>query len=151
MGLPYGWSLYNGWEEEADANRTAGDVVLISCVTNESICDTDFMYKATSGSLTTSLYKILKEHPTPAHDALLQSLHKSMKELRTDWKPQLSTSQKFDVSTAFVMNEPRPNRNTYLSSQSVPHVSRSTPYDSRLAEFIGVTGSALVVGDIDLE
>jgi hypothetical protein len=151
LGLPYGWSLYNGWEQEEEANLTPGDVVFIGCVTNESVCDTDFMYKTSSGALTSSLCKVLKDHPTPAHDALLQSLHKSMKDLRTDWKPQLSTSQRFDIATPFIMNEARPNRNSYITTQFVPTVTHPIPQDARLAELIGVTGSALIVGDIDLE
>ena len=151
LGLPFEWSDSTSWIQDSEANYHVGDVVMIGACTNAAKLDIEHHYNAIQGIITNSLCHILKTTPVPTYEDLLMQLTRLVREKRSDIRPQLTTSQKFDITSNFVMNESRQNNNVHLSADSAPVVTRATPYDPRLKELVGLTGSAFIINEIDLE
>ena len=151
LGLPFEWSESTSWIHDPGANYHAGDVVMICACTNAAKLDLEHHYNAVQGIVTNALLQVLRANPVPSYDELVCQLTKLVRDKRSDIRPQLTTSQMFDITTSFVMNESRSNSNIHLTSDNQPVVVRATPSDPRLRELIGVTGSAFIINDIDLE
>lgn len=64
--------------------------------------------------MTTAFTKALKRNPFPTYDELLDLLLQEMKSNGFDQRPQMSSTQEFEIGRPFSMIEALPNTNTTI-------------------------------------
>jgi hypothetical protein len=163
LELPCEWNSSSknksgGWITHTECFYSPADVILISGCTDNLECD-NRMYRASVGPVTSSFCRTLTKNKSPSYPAFMTSLQQQIKKLRSDMRPQLSSSQAFDIdeNTLFVMDAPgRQNANKKLGpghEEGLPVPNpRPLPRDPRRDAMLGFTGSLDNLDEeIDLE
>jgi hypothetical protein len=90
-----------------------GDVILFSgCQDDATSCDVSSAFSAPGGAMTTAFTQALKNNPLPTYDELLDNLLKEMKSNHFQQRPQMSSSQEFEIGRPFSLIEALPNTNS---------------------------------------
>lgn len=117
--LPYMWDASKRrFVEETNPYHSLGDVTLFSgCMDEGTSCDVQST-RGAGGAMTMAFVSSLQRNPHPTYDELLEGLLKEMKRKGFHQKPQLSSSQEFDVGRPFLMNDAIPNSN-YMIGRTI--------------------------------
>ena len=134
-----------GWKEATNPLHTAGDVVLFSgCEDDDTSSDATSRYGAPGGALTCALIDSLRETPRSSFGGLLDAMHRKLKQRGFSQRPQLSASQRLNVSLPFWSDRNHPNRNRVLGRtfrRKFP--PRPRPIDGLLADDLSDAGYLL--------
>lgn len=111
--LPYTWNAnIHKFEVEPNPYFSLGDVILFSgCQDGSTSCDVSSTLNAPGGAMTTAFVNTLKRNPFPTYDELLEGLLKEMKLNGFPQKPQMSSTQEFQIGRPFSLVEALPNTN----------------------------------------
>jgi hypothetical protein len=114
--LPYTWNpRRHQFDLEPNPYFSLGDVILFSgCQDNATSCDVSSAFSAPGGAMTTAFTKALQRNPFPAYDELLDLLLQEMKSNGFQQKPQMSSSQEFEIGRPFSIIEALPNTNLQI-------------------------------------
>lgn len=117
LDLPYDYMIKKGqWKEDVNPAHSKGDVVQFSgCRDSQYSADSNNKYKF-GGAMTTAFVHALKTNPFATYGELLELIHKNLKERKFKQRPQLTSSQRFDVHRkAFSFTEGiEPNQNSRI-------------------------------------
>lgn len=118
MDLPFYWDRERGkWEEEAFPKYSEGDVQLLSsCQDSQTAADLMIPSWGAGGAVTLALVTALSQRPFDlSFKDVLESLRKFLAEKRFSQIPQLSSTQRFDISRLkFNMTDIVHNTNTFV-------------------------------------
>ena len=161
LQLPFQWqgsektTGKGGWSLPSSGWFCAADVILFGGCTNDLQVDSR-KYSAKTGALTAAFCGILKANPYPSYLELMRGLSQQIKRNRADIRPQLSSSQTFDLTEneLFLLdNMGRQNKNKRIGpvpTDEIPN-PRPLPRDVRVHQMLGeMTGSNLD-DEIELE
>lgn len=160
LDLPFEWagsqhsSGPGGWTEADNPFYSEGDVVLLSSCTDSLQGDIEGRYESKTGALTSSLCSILRATPAPSYTDLMRTLHRMVTDKRTDIRPQLSASQRFDCTLPFFLDDFHMNANRRkgrAQKGAAAAQPRPLPYDPKLQQMVGRKGKALLMSEIELE
>lgn len=97
LDLPYDYQSGRGWRCEDVPFHTRGDVQMLSgCEDAQTSADTSHNFSA-GGAMTNALLKALKDNPMPLYPDLFRALHANLRKKGFRQRPQLTSSQPFDV------------------------------------------------------
>ena len=117
LDLPYDYMIKKGeWKEDVNPAHSKGDVVQFSgCRDSQYSADSNNKFKY-GGAMTTAFVNALKTNPFATYGELLELIHKNLKERKFKQRPQLTSSQRFDVHRkAFSFTEGiEPNQNSRI-------------------------------------
>jgi len=117
LDLPYDYMIKKGeWKEDVNPAHSKGDVVQFSgCRDSQYSADSKDKYKY-GGAMTTAFVQALKTNPFATYAQLLELIYKNLKERKFKQRPQLTSSQRFDVNRkAFSFIEGiEPNQNSRI-------------------------------------
>ena len=98
LDLPYDYQSGRGWRCEDVPFHTRGDVQMLSgCEDDQTSADTYHNFSA-GGAMTNALLKALKDNPLPLYPDLFRALHANLRKKGFRQRPQLTSSQPFDVT-----------------------------------------------------
>ena len=98
LDLPYDYQSGRGWRCEDVPFHTRGDVQMLSgCEDDQTSAETYHNFSA-GGAMTNALLKALKDNPLPLYPDLFRALHANLRKKGFRQRPQLTSSQPFDVS-----------------------------------------------------
>lgn len=98
LDLPFNYIVGKGWSVEESPAFSAGDVQLFSgCADDQTSADTVQNMQA-GGAMTNAFLKALGEDPMPLYPDFMNRLHRALRQKGFRQKPQLSSSQKFDLT-----------------------------------------------------
>mmetsp|Transcript_14812 Transcript_14812/g.45769 ORF Transcript_14812/g.45769 Transcript_14812/m.45769 type:complete len:473 (+) Transcript_14812:320-1738(+) len=125
LDLPFNYVQGRGWQCEEVPFHTRGDVQMFSgCEDDQCSADTVQNYQA-GGAMTNAFLQALADNPMPLYPDFLAALHRNLNRKGHRQRPQLSSTQRFDlrdrvfhVTEGFV-----PNHNTTFG---VPPGARRT-------------------------
>jgi hypothetical protein len=148
--LPYTWDpRRRQFEVEPNPYYSLGDVILFSgCQDNSTSCDVSSSFSAPGGAMTTAFTKALKKNPFPTYDQLLELLLQEMRSNGFQQKPQMSSSQEFEIGRPFSLVEALPNTNSTVGRTITQkfHPSKqlagngSDPVKMMLFQILGLLG-----------
>lgn len=97
LDLPFNFVLGKGWTQEESPAFAAGDVQLFSgCADDQTSADTVEAMRA-GGAMTNAFLKALQSNPMPLYPDFMNSLHRALRNKGFRQRPQLSSSQRFDL------------------------------------------------------
>jgi len=120
LDLPFTWTEGRGWREEVNPCLCAADVQLISgCEDYQCSADASDRYGAPAGALTTALCDTLERSPVQPYQQLLHGIHRHLQSHGHSQRPQLTSSQQFQVQGRQFnpCDEIVPNQNPLLGRQ----------------------------------
>ncbi|KAJ8603633.1 hypothetical protein CTAYLR_007580 [Chrysophaeum taylorii] len=126
LDLPFNYVVGRGWSRDDAPAFSAGDVQLFSgCADDQCSADTVQNMQA-GGAMTNAFLKAIAQNPMPLYPEFMDSLHRALRSKGFRQKPQLSSSQKFDLSNrVFSLTEGFvPNYNTTLGRVPNPNGPR---------------------------
>ncbi|EGB04948.1 putative metacaspase, partial [Aureococcus anophagefferens] len=98
LDLPYCFTPGRGWQTDDVPCFSRGDVQLFSgCEDDQCSADT-YANAAAGGAMTNAFLKALAENPMPLYPDFLTALHRELRRKGFKQKPQLSSSQRFDLN-----------------------------------------------------
>lgn len=114
LDLPYTWQS-GEWKEDLNPFFSRGDVQLFSgCTDDSTSCDVKGIYSAAGGALTSAFVSTLKENPCPNYIELLDRCTSYMVRNGFKQRPQLSSSQRFEIDRPFLLDDIISNGNETL-------------------------------------
>merc|ERR1719401_683838 len=116
LDLPFSWTG-RAWKEETNPYHSAGDVQLFSgCEDEDCSADAVSSYGAAGGAMTTAFCDVLRSTSrTLSYPELMSQLDKLMRKRGFSQRPQLTSSQQFDVvARPFQLDTAVPNSNATL-------------------------------------
>ena len=103
-------------------------------------CDTRRLYEAPGGALTQAFCLYLRENPCPTYPELLSGLRYHIRSAGYNQRPQLTSSQAFDLNRPFLLADIIPNMNhenivgkRIVRMKFKPRMRRSYRSDPRLS------------------
>jgi len=99
LDLPYDYMIKTGnWKEDINPAHSMGDVVQFSgCRDSQYSADSSGKSKR-GGAMTLAFVHALKTNPFATYGEMIELIHGNLKELKFKQKPQLTSSQRFDVN-----------------------------------------------------
>lgn len=120
-----GGSYSNGrWIEEVNPAHSKGDVVLFSgCEDSQTSADTSGGGGA-GGAMTQAFISAFERNPMPTYPEFLSALHKNLKKRGFSQRPQLTSSQAFNVQDRIfsLVDGIEPNRNRKIGRIKKKHI-----------------------------
>jgi hypothetical protein len=117
------------WVADPNPAHSQGDVVLFSgCQDSQTSADTINKYQA-GGAMTQSFISAFEENPFATYAELLSSIHKSLRRRNFSQRPQLTSSQTFDVQNRrFSLTDGiEPNHNEMIGRTQTHHFKPGRP------------------------
>ena len=141
------------WTELTNPHHCAADVVVFNhrCADMDvPECDVAFHYSTTQGALTTAFCNSIRNNQIPSYGELMDDIQAQMAEYRTDVLLQITSTQQFEISNSFMLEDPFENGNASLGSDSIGHTGEAKPIliDYKLQELIGQQGATLLLSDV---
>merc|ERR1712071_482066 len=98
LDLPFDYNVKKDkWTVDENPAHSQGDVIQFSgCQDDQTSADAMDKYQA-GGAMTTAFIHSIRTQPNATYAQLLSSLHSNLKRRGFKQKPQLTTSQRFDV------------------------------------------------------
>ena len=97
LDLPFNFTLHQGWKLDDYPAYAAADVQLFSgCEDSQCSADSMSNYQA-GGAMTNAFLKVMANHPMPLYPDLMSALHRELRRKGFNQKPQLSSSQRFEL------------------------------------------------------
>lgn len=124
-----GGPVQGRWVADPNPAHSQGDVVLFSgCQDSQTSADTMDKYQA-GGAMTQSFISAYEENPGATYAELLALIHKSLRRRNFSQRPQLTSSQTFDVqSRRFSFTEGiEPNHNEMIGRTKTHHFKPGRP------------------------
>lgn len=152
LDLPFCWTGRQ-WREETNPYHSLGDVQMFSgCEDDDTSSDASTAYGAAGGAMTTAFCDVLRSNPCPTYPQLMSQLHGSLRRRGFSQRPQLTSSQRFDIDRPFILSDILPNMNAQtgrIFRRKFP--PRPRPMQGPLADMLGLGVAVLggmVMGDI---
>uniref|UniRef100_A0A0G4HVU4 C2 domain-containing protein n=1 Tax=Chromera velia CCMP2878 TaxID=1169474 RepID=A0A0G4HVU4_9ALVE len=119
LDLPFLLESYGGWRWTQDTGGVFlhADVMLISgCEDDDVSADAaGKFYSAPGGAMTTAFCAACTSNPyNQTYPQLMNNLHRNLRNRGFPQKPQLSSSQQFDINRPFAFDDIHPNMNQYI-------------------------------------
>lgn len=117
------------WVADPNPAHSQGDVVLFSgCQDSQTSADTIDKYQA-GGAMTQSFISAYEENPGATYAELLSLIHKSLRRRNFSQRPQLTSSQTFDVQNRrFSLTDGiEPNHNEMIGRTQTHHFKPGRP------------------------
>lgn len=138
LDLPY--ELQQGrWREETNPYHCVADVQLFSgCTDSQTSADVASAYSRPGGAMTTAFCAVFRKNPAPMYSELLRSLHEQMISGGFTQRPNLTSTQRFETTRVFIMDDILTNTNLTLGRtfrRKFPPNPR--PMDDRMQEMVG--------------
>jgi len=104
MDVPFAWDIeHYRWTEEDNPFHSAGDVTLLSgCMDDQCSADASDVRGRAGGAMTTALCDVLEDDhwaDSMGYTQLLHAMHMKLSQRGFDQRPNLGSSQAFDVSS----------------------------------------------------
>lgn len=151
LDLPYEWhSRRMAFVEETNPYHSLGDVQLFSgCEDAGTSSDAASLYCAPGGAMTTAYCEALRLNPCPTYVQLLHDIQTQLRQRGFKQKPQLSSSQRFDVNRHFLLDDAVANSNQTIGRTMRKRfkAQRRRRYDNNMNDMMGI-GAAVVGGMI---
>ncbi|CAK0894891.1 unnamed protein product, partial [Prorocentrum cordatum] len=146
LDLPYSW-MGRGWKEDTNPYHTLGDVQMFSgCADDDTSADAATAYGAAGGAMTTAFCDVLRSNPGLPYSSLIQQLNNTMARRGFSQRAQLTSSQAFDFSRPFLLEDIIPNSNRTIGRtfrRKFP--PRPRRMEGPLADMLGI-GMAVMGG-----
>lgn len=115
LDLPFSWTG-RAWQEETNPYHSRADVQLFSgCEDGDCSADALSSYGAAGGAMTTAFCDVLRSRPPAvSYPEFMARLGELMRTRGFSQRPQLTSSQQFDVSRPFDLDGAVPNSNATL-------------------------------------
>lgn len=150
LDLPFTFRPRGGWKEETNPFHSACDVQMFSgCEDDDTSADAADPYGQPGGAMTTAFCEVLRSRHAPSYPEFMQFLHLTMKQKRFKQRPQLTSTQAFEYSRPFNLNEIIPNSNAKLGRtfrRRFPPNPRKSHGDDPLQEMLAFAVGAAAVG-----
>lgn len=121
MDLPFTWNPNHGqWREDENPSHSCGDVILFSgCQDDQTSSDGDIQRFKIGGAMTNAFIRALQEdpyNPFPTYPEFLSRLQRQLRARGFTQRPQLSSSQAFNVAGRVfsITDGIEPNRNMQI-------------------------------------
>lgn len=149
LDLPYTWTGHSGWKEETNPYHCLADVQMFSgCEDDDTSSDASSAYGAAGGAMTTAFCNALRSNPAPTYPELMSMLHHNLRREGFRQRPQLTSSQPFDIHRPFILSDIIPNMNPQIGRifrRKFP--PRPRKMQGPLADMLGI-GAAVIGGMI---
>lgn len=147
LDLPYTWTTHTRrFVEETNPYHSLGDVQLFSgCEDDKTSSDAATFYAAAGGAMTTAFCDALRSNPCPTYTELIATIQQLLRQRGFSQRPQLSSTQTFDVHRPFILDDAVPNSNRTLG-RIMRREFKARPRrisDSNFGTMLGVGGAAL--------
>jgi len=97
LDLPFNYTINQGWKCDEFPAFAPADVQLFSgCEDDQSSADTVQNFQA-GGAMTNAFLKVMAAHAMPTYPDLMAALHRELRRKGFHQKPQLSSSQRFEL------------------------------------------------------
>eukprot|EP00667_Euglena_gracilis_P005697 EG_transcript_5734 len=116
MDLPYTWTG-NGWICENNPCHSQGDVQLFSGCTDSQTSADAMSSGVAGGAMTSAFIQALEENPNQTYPSLMNSIHRILSQKGYRQRPQLTSSQQFDLHKPFSLSDITPNMNREIGRQ----------------------------------
>ena len=98
LDLPFNYTQSRGWTQDDYPAFAAADVQLFSgCEDDQCSADAVSDYRA-GGAMTNAFLKVMQNSPMPLYPDLMTMLHRELRRKGFPQKPQLSSTQKFQLN-----------------------------------------------------
>lgn len=125
LDLPYEVDIRTGrWKEDVNPAHARGDAILFSgCEDSQTSADTMDKFQA-GGAMTQSFIRAYQENPMAPYPQFMALIHRHLQRRGFRQRPQLTSSQKFDVrSRVFSFTDGiQPNHNPQIGRMKRRHV-----------------------------
>merc|ERR1719310_730340 len=114
LDLPFNYDISRrSWIEEDNPCHSEGDVQLFSgCEDDQTSADAQTCYGRSAGAMTEAFCDTLESNPVPTYPRLLEGLKRTLASRGFSQRPQLTSSQKFDLNQTFeICSAGQPNKN----------------------------------------
>eukprot|EP00978_Attheya_sp_CCMP212_P000794 scaffold1654_cov45-Attheya_sp.AAC.2 len=136
------------WKDDINPAHSAGDVLLFSgCEDSQTSADAYDQYQA-GGAMTQSFIKAYQENSRATYPAFMASIHRHLQRRGFKQRPQLTTSQTFDVRSRIFsfVDGIEPNRNPQIGRMKKRHIraGRANGGNSGLNDILFGVGTVAV-------
>ena len=125
LDLPYEVDIRTGrWKEDINPAHSRGDAILFSgCEDSQTSADTMDKFQA-GGAMTQSFIRAYQDNPMASYPDFMALIHRHLRRRGFHQRPQLTSSQKFDVrSRVFSFTDGiEPNHNPQIGRMKRRHV-----------------------------
>jgi len=143
LDLPFTFKERQGWREETNPFHSPSDVQLFSgCVDSGTSSDC-----RAGGAMTNAFCEVLRGNPYPTYPELMHRLQQHLIYHGFKQKPQLTSTQQFDLNRPFFLTDAVPNQNSCLGrifrrrfEPCISHRLTSGP----LAEMLAAVGGLIL-------
>eukprot|EP00667_Euglena_gracilis_P008666 EG_transcript_8785 len=116
MDLPFIWS-HEGWRCENNPCHSQGDVQLFSGCTDSQTSADAMTAGVAGGAMTTAFVHVLESNPNQTYPSLMHSIRNVLAHKGYPQRPQLTSSQRFDLHKPFSLSDITPNMNHEIGRQ----------------------------------
>eukprot|EP01006_Ploeotia_vitrea_P046502 TRINITY_DN67030_c6_g2_i1.p1 TRINITY_DN67030_c6_g2~~TRINITY_DN67030_c6_g2_i1.p1 ORF type:complete len:544 (-),score=92.74 TRINITY_DN67030_c6_g2_i1:249-1850(-) len=119
MDLAYNWDpRRRSWMEDLNPNHASGDVTLFSASADHQVAADARIEKQPGGAMTTSFLAALRQHRgTITYNDLINGIGSYLRHKGFQQRPQLSSTQRFDLNQPFGFDVIVPNTNPGVGRQ----------------------------------
>ena len=158
LDLPFTFDQSRGWVQDSAPAFSAGDVQMFSGCRDDQTSADVVANRQAGGAMTNAFLAVLEKHDDGdlQYHELMEKLHRELKRNRMSQRPQLSSSQRFDLRTrAFSLTDGFvPNGNAHLGrpprqpGHRRPHKHGKPMGDMDLESFLagGAPAAAMIGG-----
>jgi len=148
LDLPFTW-MGGRWQEETNPCFCAADVQLISgCEDVQTSADASDRYGQPAGALTSALCDTLERSPVQPYPQLLQGVYQHLQANGHSQRPQLTSSQAFDINTKPFnpCGDIVANKNSQLGRQFRKAKHPRRDFGGGFGDMLDYGGDAMLIG-----